>query len=128
MCNIYSPDVDTYLPYLFVDMLADLLSSDPDAPFPELETLSFELLQVKEPMLQGCADACTKLASALEHMTRYPRFKRLNVHMKMPGSNTRGREDSPSVQEIAALETLFRSCLARVEVVGVQLEILVACV
>ncbi|KAI1785164.1 hypothetical protein LXA43DRAFT_1066157 [Ganoderma leucocontextum] len=123
VCNIYPACIDGYRPFLFVDALADLLSSDPRPPFLELETLSLEFLQAGESLLEGCADACTMLASALEDRTRYPHLKRLDVRAKMK-ANTGANEGSVSIEEeIAAQETMFRSCLGRVEVVGVQLEI-----
>ncbi|KAI1788119.1 hypothetical protein LXA43DRAFT_664472 [Ganoderma leucocontextum] len=85
VCNIYPARKVDYLPFLFVDMLADVLSSESDAhpPFPQLETLSLELLQARKPIFQGCADACRKLGRALEDRTRYLHLKRLDLHPKM---------------------------------------------
>lgn len=127
VCNIFPVDSDSYLPFRFVDMLAELLSSGPDAPFPELRSLWLELQWAKAPMLQGCADACTKLAVALEDRTRCPHLKRLDVRVKL--NKNKAINDGPlSVgEQITTQETLLRSSLGRVELVGVHLEISVVC-
>ncbi|KAM5544371.1 hypothetical protein V8D89_002031 [Ganoderma adspersum] len=127
VCNIHSTDVVGYRPFLFLDALADLLSpAGSPSPFPRLETLSLELLQAQELMLQGCAEACTRLARALEDRTRYPHLRRLDVHAKT-NRDTGTMEGNLSVEEqIMAQETIFRFCLGQMEASGVLLEVLVA--
>ena len=123
VCNIFPVDDFDYLPFRFVDLLAELLSSDPDAPFPELRSLSLSLQWGWEPVLQGCAEACTKLAGALEDRTRYPHLKRLDVRAKLK-LNAATNDGALSVEaQIAMHETVLRSSLERVELVGVHLGI-----
>ena len=126
VCNIHPTDVVGYRPFLFLDALADLLSSSPassPSPFPRLEMLSLELLQAQDLMLDGCADACTRLARALEDRTRYPHLKRLHVHAKT-NRDTGTMEGNLSVEEqITMQETVFRSCFEKVAAGGVLLEV-----
>ncbi len=119
---IHPMETSGHCPFIFLDMLADVLSSDsgPHAPFPELETLSIEWLRASEPMPSGCADTCKNLARALEDRSRFPLLRRLNV---VVSTNRRTAEISTAQrEEVAAEEPVLRSCFERVALAGVQLQ------
>ncbi|KAM5544358.1 hypothetical protein V8D89_002018 [Ganoderma adspersum] len=124
VCNLDPTDVVGFRPFLFLDALADLLSpTDAPSPFPHFEAFSLELLQTNELVLDGCADACTKLASALEDRTRYSHLKRLDVRAKTQ-KHTGTIEGYIAVRgHLVTEEAIFRSCFGRVEAVGVRVEI-----
>ncbi|PIL25410.1 hypothetical protein GSI_13300 [Ganoderma sinense ZZ0214-1] len=123
VCDMpHSTDIAGYRPFLILDTLADL-----PWPFPHLEALSLDLLQSRrEPILEGCEEACTKLASAIEDRTRYPQLKRLGVHAKTTRNTVTVEGVLLADEQIDAQEKMFRSCFGRVEAVGVQVEVSVA--
>ncbi|PIL25451.1 hypothetical protein GSI_13341 [Ganoderma sinense ZZ0214-1] len=122
VCCAYPAEGFDYRPFLFVHILADLLLSSP-GPFPQLAALSISWRpgEDPEPELESCADsaAWTKLAHALENRARYPVLQRLAVALHL-SAHTRSAEER---EEIASLESVMRSCLARVALVGVQVEV-----
>ena len=124
VCNLDPTDVVGFRPFLFLDTLADLLSpTDAPSPFPRFEALSLELLQTNELVLDGCEDACTKLASALEDRTRYPHLKRLDVCAKTQ-KHTGTIEGYIAIRgRLVEEEAIFRTSFGRVEAVGVRVEI-----
>ena len=124
VCNLDPSDVVGFRPFLFLDTLADLLSpTDAPSPFPRFEALSLELLQTNELVLDGCEDACAKLASALEDRTRYPHLKRLDVCAKTQ-KHTGTIEGYIAIRgRLVEEEAIFRTSFGRVEAVGVRVEI-----
>ncbi|PIL25441.1 hypothetical protein GSI_13331 [Ganoderma sinense ZZ0214-1] len=126
VCFVHPTDTVGHRPSLFLDALADLLLSPADSPppFPRFETLSVELLQDYELVLDGCADACAKLADALGDRTRYPHLKRVAICAKTLEQHSGPIDDNLSVgEELKEQEALCRSCFGRMEAVGVQVEI-----
>ena len=98
------------------------LSEGVPSRFPDLETLSIEWVCASTPIPPGCADACEKLARAIEEgRSRVPRLARLNVAV----STSRRTAEIPASQwrEVAAQEPILRSCFERVALVGVQLRL-----
>ncbi|PIL25450.1 hypothetical protein GSI_13340 [Ganoderma sinense ZZ0214-1] len=118
VCNVYRNSTTSYRPFLCISALADSSS-----PFPRLETLSLELLQSRELVLEGCEEASTKLASAIEDQTRYPQLKRLGVHAKTTRRIRTAECVLSTDEKIAAQEKIFWSCFGRLEAIGVQVEV-----
>lgn len=116
-----------HCPFIFLDMLANVLapsslSEGVPSRFPDLETLSIEWVCASTPIPPGCADACEKLARAIEEgRSRVPRLARLNVAV----STSRRTAEIPASQwrEVEAQEPILRSCFERVALVGVQLQL-----
>ena len=110
-------------------MLGDLFSScGPRPPFPELEALSVGWLWASEPTPPGCADACEKLAHALEDRSRCPLLQRLNVSVSINRtmrevSTAQGEDEEEVVVVAAAQESILRSYFERVASGGVQLQV-----
>ncbi|KAM5544372.1 hypothetical protein V8D89_002032 [Ganoderma adspersum] len=121
-----------YSPFIFLDILADTLSPCPPrsgspvtAPlnFPELSTLSIAWRRTREPVPPVCADACGKLARALDDRSRYHDqvLERLDVTVRADwrGRGSRGAHE----KEVAAQEPVLRSFFERVVTGGTQLRV-----
>ncbi|KAM5544150.1 hypothetical protein V8D89_002199 [Ganoderma adspersum] len=125
----YPTGAFAYRPFLFLDMLAELLSESSSGaagacePFPKFGTLwiMWLLAEDSECVLGGGADACTKLARAPEDRAGYPVLKLVVVSLRLHG----GERSAAEREELEALASVarYRSCLARVARLGVQVEV-----
>nr|VWP00240.1 2-octaprenylphenol hydroxylase (EC (2-polyprenylphenol 6-hydroxylase) [Ganoderma boninense] len=122
-CSVLTPrDNNTgHSPFVFLDMLADMLwppSGGPHSgssatatatvPFPELDMLSVGWRRAREPVPPGCADACRKLARALESRSSHG-FNLKGLDVTVQTDWKRGMKRGAQQREVAEQEPMVRS-------------------
>ncbi|PIL25449.1 hypothetical protein GSI_13339 [Ganoderma sinense ZZ0214-1] len=144
-CNVARhPDYVTRgTPFVFLDMLAEMLSESPSSStpgscpgllrlrprvwLPERDTLKVAWLQTPVPIPDGWAEACEQLARALEDRSRHSNslLRRLEVTVRMEQWTDEIYMSAAHWEMVVAQEPVLPSYFERAAAAGVQLRVVI---